>query len=668
MRTVPRLFAFVGRPGRGVFWLLVALLGLGGGAAQAQGPDWQLARALTTPNSQDCTVSASATDSTGNVYLAGTFRNTITLGNNVLTSAGAQDVFVARWESSSQQFAWAVRMGSGATDAVSGLAVSQGRVFVMGNFRAATAAFGSITLANASGAGVLDDGFVAKLTDTGTVAWAYGMGGTETDAANCVAVSGANVYVGGTYQSATASFGSTTITNSRYFQGLGTTQAFLAKLIDAGPGATFGWVQKIEGEYQTKFTALAATGAGLYAAVQSSSTTATLNGTLLPGVGAPDGHGGFILKFVDAGATTSVGWLQPLGSPSVALVGALATHGSAVYVGGYIRRYLWNDSTAVFGTTTLVNPGDNEAFVAKLTDASTSSYVDWAIQTHSSSRLGASVTGLGVADSSLYAVGMFDSPVVGFGSAGSVFTPAPGNDLFVAKIADAGPRADFTWVRQTTGGVINAVPSIALAGSRLYATSSTRSTTFFGSLPSLGNNAAVTSFLAAIDDNLPAPRLVAFSPGSGPVGGSVTLSGARFTNVSAVSFNGTPAPGFVVNSPTHITVAVPAGASSGRLSVTGPGGTVTSAGSFAVRRPAATAGAALAALALFPNPARTAAILTLPPAPAPRPVQVLDALGREVRQALLPAQATETSLNLAGLAPGVYAVRVGAATARLLVE
>jgi hypothetical protein len=51
-----------------------------------------------------------------------------------------------------------------------------------------------------------------------------------------------------------------------------------------------------------------------------------------------------------------------------------------------------------------------------------------------------------------------------------------------------------------------------------------------------------------------------------------------------------------------------------------------------------------------------------------QPVLVLDALGREVRRQSLPARATTATLDLRGLAPGLYVVRCGAATGKLVVE
>ncbi len=72
---------------------------------------------------------------------------------------------------------------------------------------------------------------------------------------------------------------------------------------------------------------------------------------------------------------------------------------------------------------------------------------------------------------------------------------------------------------------------------------------------------------------------------------------------------------------------------------------------------------------LAPNPATAQVRLSWPEASAaPRPVLVLDGLGREVRRLLLPARATSAALDVAGLAPGFYVVHCGPAAARLVVE
>ncbi|WP_230688401.1 IPT/TIG domain-containing protein [Hymenobacter jeongseonensis] len=95
----------------------------------------------------------------------------------------------------------------------------------------------------------------------------------------------------------------------------------------------------------------------------------------------------------------------------------------------------------------------------------------------------------------------------------------------------------------------------------------------------LGTGTSATSFILA------PPVISSFTPANGLVGASVVITGTSFLQASAVRFNGLAASGFVVNSSTQITVSVPAGATSGPISVTTPSGIGTSASSFTVLAP-----------------------------------------------------------------------------------
>jgi uncharacterized repeat protein (TIGR03803 family) len=68
---------------------------------------------------------------------------------------------------------------------------------------------------------------------------------------------------------------------------------------------------------------------------------------------------------------------------------------------------------------------------------------------------------------------------------------------------------------------------------------------------------------------------VSFVQGSGIIGYAVEILGRGFTGTTAVSFNGTPAT-FTAQSDTYLTATVPAGATTGFVSVTTPGGTLAS--------------------------------------------------------------------------------------------
>ena len=80
------------------------------------------------------------------------------------------------------------------------------------------------------------------------------------------------------------------------------------------------------------------------------------------------------------------------------------------------------------------------------------------------------------------------------------------------------------------------------------------------------------------------PTITSFSPTSGPVGTNVTINGTGLTGATAVTFNSVSG-SFIVTSDTVIQATVPAGATTGPVSVTTPGGAATSASNFTVVSP-----------------------------------------------------------------------------------
>jgi len=78
------------------------------------------------------------------------------------------------------------------------------------------------------------------------------------------------------------------------------------------------------------------------------------------------------------------------------------------------------------------------------------------------------------------------------------------------------------------------------------------------------------------------PVIKSFSPTSGPVGTSVTITGVSLTQTSKVAFGGVVATKFTVNNDKQVTAIVPTGAKTGKVAVLTPGGTATSPGVFTV--------------------------------------------------------------------------------------
>jgi hypothetical protein len=145
-------------------------------------------------------------------------------------------------------------------------------------------------------------------------------------------------------------------------------------------------------------------------------------------------------------------------------------------------------------------------------------------------------------------------------------------------------------VTATMVAVVGATGGFSAAASTIAgATHSVAQITHISSTPSaLVKSAAAprsTSGPTSADSQYAeAPTISSFSPESGPVGTTVTVSGTHFSgasNVSSVSLGDSPASATIV-SDTTLTFAVPAGASTGTISVSNAAGSDTSTDSFTV--------------------------------------------------------------------------------------
>lgn len=402
----------------------------------AQTPVWQSARAIaaatTTGGGGSSLVTATAIDAAGSVFLAGYFTNNVVLGSTTLTSRGSNDVFVAKFNPSTNQFVWAQQAGGTGDDRATALAVSGTSVYVAGAFASLTATFGPAALTNMG----REDVFVAKLTDAGSAggfAWAQQAGGTGVDQATALATSGTSVYVAGNLISTTADFGTTTLST---VNGL---EVFVAKLTDVGSTGSFAWVQQAGGRGIDEVKALAVSGINVYMA-GSYSSMAIFGAITLTTVGSADV---FVAKLTDAGSTGSFVWAQRAGGTGYDEATALAARGNTVYIAGSFESLAAN-----FGPATLTTVGAADVFVAKLTDAGSAGGFVWA------RRAGGTgydvATALALKGTGVYVAGCFYSPSADFGT--TTLTTVGSADVFVANLTDASSMGSFEWA-QLAGGI-----------------------------------------------------------------------------------------------------------------------------------------------------------------------------------------------------------------------
>ncbi|MBH8567710.1 T9SS type A sorting domain-containing protein [Microvirga sp. STS02] len=205
-----------------------------------------------------------------NVYLTGSFNSpTLSLGNLSLAKVGTSySVYVAKLTDTGTApgFAWAQNIGEGKGEYASALAVSGSGIYLAGGFDSPVLRIGGTTLTNSGPAATLDV-FLTKLTDTGstgTVAWAQGLGGTENDYVTGLAVSGAQAYMTGYFNSANIDFGSYSLNN--FGGGNGYPDIFATKITDLGSSARFDWAQQAGGRFNDQTYAAALSGTTLYTA------------------------------------------------------------------------------------------------------------------------------------------------------------------------------------------------------------------------------------------------------------------------------------------------------------------------------------------------------------------------------------------------------------------
>jgi len=182
------------------------------------------------------------TDSSGNVYVIGTFQSaTMLFGSQTLTNDAFMSIFFIKYDAAGN-LQWAKKYGNIQNTYAASMAIdSQQNIYAVGVFNGTTINFDTITLSNAS-TGINGDIFVAKFNAQGNVMWAKSAGSTDYDGATEIITDAENnIYVGGNFRSPELTLGAETLINGNETDN---TNSFIFKMTTTGD---YVWTNHVGG-------------------------------------------------------------------------------------------------------------------------------------------------------------------------------------------------------------------------------------------------------------------------------------------------------------------------------------------------------------------------------------------------------------------------------------
>jgi hypothetical protein len=249
----------------------------------------------------------------------------------------------------------------------------------------------------------------------------------------------------------------------------------------------------------------------------------------------------------------------------------------------------------------------------------------------------------------VYVLGEFSSAQLTLDNATLTNTATATTDLFITKLTDAGATGNFIWGQQMGGTSWDDGQALAVQGNDVYIAGD-----FAGSVTIGGNTLVSNGYSDALVVRLRDMGTTASIQWAQQAGGAgpdeadaLVLVGATMYVVGRVTPPATFGSLTLANSATFLATLAAVPLANVGLAAAQPG------------------------FEVFPNPARTVATVRVPAGNNAAALTLTDALGRVVRTQSATA-GRDYPYDLAGLAPGVYALRMQAgaavATQRLIIE
>ncbi len=400
-----------------------------------------------------------ATDADGNVYVAGSFSQTVDFGGGDLVSAGGTDVFLAKLDPAGNHL-WSKRFGSaGIYQEAFGVAVdAAGNPVIVGYFDG-TIDFGGSLLTSAG----LLDAFVARFDPSGAHLFSAAYGDASVQVAVDVDTDAQGNLVVLTNGYGTLNFGGAPLVSA------GEYDSFVAKL---SPTGAHLWSKRFGNAQDDDATGLAVDAAGDVLVCGTMSGSIDFGGGAIASGGAFDAY---LVKLSSAGAHV---WSKRFGDAANqgATEVAVDAAGNVLVTGGF-------EGSIDFGLGALGAVGVADIFVAKLSPAGVGMW------SHRYGGVGTDLEAPGLAvgpDGRPLLVGSVSGPV-NFG--GGMLPDGGARDLFALRLDAAGAHA---WSRRAgSTGNQYAIGAAVDAGGDPLVVGHFENTLFLGDV---GEGTLLTSF------------------------------------------------------------------------------------------------------------------------------------------------------------------------------